>query len=619
MGLCSKCGKELADDAKFCANCGAPVGGAENAENKTSVADKAKAVADKMKEAAKNFNAQETAKAAGEKAKAAGSKLKELFAKLPFNGMAAKVPALAKVAGFANYAVCALGAILLIVVISAITPSGKTDKKLNGEWMWKEKEVFSFDNGKVTFFSVSEGGMTRGTYKTDKEEDTITNSGKEIPIIRITMKELYNFEKGKWVKLEEPYKEGFIYVVSDDDKLSMMDEKLDDYDFKKGKYLKKLIANETENAKKRKKTAAKKPKQAKSKELIAIESKIKEDYDATPEELVAGSFAAFGILVSDGEITDQLVNFSLKDDSAKVKDIEDIIQLLTVMSFDDPSSVKELVRRGKAKVKSLNDKVEQIIEEKEKAAKEKEKVAEYLKKNAPKYKKKLSKNLAANKVKIDNFEMQKTEVTQIMYYAVTDNNPSEFLGENLPVEQVSWYDAIIFCNKLSECTKLNPCYSVKGTTDTSKWGNPQRYKWNEDENKYEPDGECDYTPDDIEWNKDADGWRLPTAEEWAKAADDGHKYSGSDTIDDVAWYSQNSDKKPHDVASKNANSNGIYDMSGNVYEWCWDKEEQKEGARLLRSGAYKYNDTGCEVSYRFGIDPTRSNEPIGIRLVRNAK
>lgn len=503
MAFCSKCGKELADDAKFCANCGAPVDGAENAESKASVADK-------MKEAAKNFNAEEKAKAAGEKARQAGSKLKNWIDGLPFNGMAAKVPVLAKVAGFANYAVCVLGVVLLIIIISAITPE-KTDSK--------------------------------------------NNYGSAV----------------------------------------------------------------TEKPKELKKTAGKKTKQEKSNALIALESKIKEDYGATPEELIAGSFAGFGMFVSDEEITNQLVNYALKDDSAKIKDLEDIIQLYTVMSFDDPSSVNELVRRGKAKVKSLNDKVEQILKEKEIVAKEKEKADKELKKSALKYKKKLSKSLAANKVKIDNFEMLKTEVTQIMYYAVAGSNPSSFIGENLPVEQVSWYDAVIFCNKLSECTKLNPCYSVKGTTDTSKWGNPQRYKWNADKKKFEPDGECDYTPDDIEWNKDADGWRLPTVEEWAKAADDGHKYSGSDTIDEVAWYSQNSGNKPHDVASKKANSNGIYDMSGNVHEWCWDKDEQQEEARFSCSGCYKYSDGDCEVSFRIGIIPTISELPFGIRLVRNAQ
>lgn len=87
MAFCSKCGKELADDAKFCANCGTPVGGAASEGSTAGIGDKAKAAADKMKEAAKSFNAQETAKVAEEKAKAAGGKLKELIDKLPFNGM----------------------------------------------------------------------------------------------------------------------------------------------------------------------------------------------------------------------------------------------------------------------------------------------------------------------------------------------------------------------------------------------------------------------------------------------------------------------------------------------------------------------------------------------------
>lgn len=109
MAFCSKCGKELAEGAKFCVGCGAPVGGAENEAKSFNAEEAAKAAGEK-------------AKAAGEKAKAAGGKVKGFIDKLPFNAMAQKVPALAKVAGYANYAACVLGVLLVAVVVAVATP-----------------------------------------------------------------------------------------------------------------------------------------------------------------------------------------------------------------------------------------------------------------------------------------------------------------------------------------------------------------------------------------------------------------------------------------------------------------------------------------------------------------
>ena len=482
MAFCSKCGKELEEDAQFCPSCGTPVNGNTAEKDKTNSSEAAK----------------EKAKLAADKAKEGAAKLKTAIDKLPFNNLARKY------ADYANYAVCVIGILLLIGIISAIKPNKSDSKKTSNS----------------------------------------------------------------------------------------------------------TVAEKSKDVKKTATTKTKKAKQEKSKELLALESKIKEDFDATPEGLIAGSLLTFW--QSDENITERLLQYALKEDSAKVKDLEDLQNLFTVMMYDDPSSVYEIVEKGEVKAKALEDKVNQIISEKETGLEE-------VKKAALKYKKKLAKNLSANKVKVGNFEIQKTEVTQPLYYAVAETNPSNFAGPNLPVERVSWYDAIIFCNKLSERTKLTPCYSVKGSTDTSKWGTAQKYKWNDSTKKYDPDGEADYTPDDVEWNKDANGWRLPTEEEWLLAAEDGHKYSGSDKIDEVAWYSNNSDKKTHDVATKAANANGIHDMSGNILEWCWDKDDSKGSAPVVRGGAYKYDEKSSEVSYRFGANPDRSNDPFGIRLVRNAK
>lgn len=201
-------------------------------------------------------------------------------------------------------------------------------------------------------------------------------------------------------------------------------------------------------------------------------------------------------------------------------------------------------------------------------------------------------------VKVGGIYMMKTELTQSQYRAVTGKNPSNYKGSNRPVECMSWYAAIRFCNKLSEMKGLTPCYSVKGSTNVDTW--------------------TDYSADDVEWNKAANGWRLPTEEEWAKAADDGHKYSGSNNLDEVAWYSDNSDSETHDVAGKKANAKGLYDMSGNVWEWCWDRYSGSSSSRVSRGGSYYDGSGRCAVSFRYGNGPGSRDFDLGFRVVRNA-
>jgi formylglycine-generating enzyme required for sulfatase activity/TolB-like protein len=149
------------------------------------------------------------------------------------------------------------------------------------------------------------------------------------------------------------------------------------------------------------------------------------------------------------------------------------------------------------------------------------------------------------------FQISVTEVTQTQYKNVMDKNPSAFNGVELPVENVSWYDAIDFCNALSASEGLSPAYSVK-------------------------DG-------DVTWNVEANGYRLPTEEEWIFAAAAGGKktaYPGSDSVDEVAWTAGNSSSKTHSVALKKPNGFGIYDMAGNVSEWCWT------GLKIKKDGSY---------------------------------
>ena len=228
------------------------------------------------------------------------------------------------------------------------------------------------------------------------------------------------------------------------------------------------------------------------------------------------------------------------------------------------------------------------------------------------------------KIPGQNYEMMATEVTQGLYKAVMGENPSWFRKDNnelyyyakpklpentdsYPVEYVSWYDAIYFCNKLSQKCGLEPVYSVNGSTDVTKWG---------------------YTPHNgnkisgkITKNSDVNGYRLPTEEEWEYAARGGqnYKYAGSDNLKGVGWNSDNSGGMTHPVAQKAPNGYGLYDMSGNVWEWCWDIDKDSSSYRCGRGGSW-YNSSGnCRVDYRdYDYADNRLNR-YGFRLARTIK
>ena len=183
----------------------------------------------------------------------------------------------------------------------------------------------------------------------------------------------------------------------------------------------------------------------------------------------------------------------------------------------------------------------------------------------------------------NDYYIGKYEVTQALWQVVMGNNPSEFKGESLPVECVSWDDCQDFISKLN---------SITGKT-----------------------------------------FRLPTEAEWEYAARGGKKsrgyqYSGSNNISDVAWYDNNSGSKPHTVGTKQPNELGIYDMTGNVFEWCQDwfgyysssSQVNPIGAnsgsgRVIRGGSWDSAARYCRSSYRYGSSPDFSYSFLGLRLV----
>ena len=190
-------------------------------------------------------------------------------------------------------------------------------------------------------------------------------------------------------------------------------------------------------------------------------------------------------------------------------------------------------------------------------------------------------------VPLEAYRLAKVPVTQALYASVTGERPSTARGDRLPVEGVSWWDAVRFCNALSEREGLSPAYRLDG--------------------------------EDIEWDVAADGYRLPTEAEWEHACRAGTTGARYAALDDIAWYRGNSRDRIHEVGGRQPNTWGLYDMLGNVWDWCWDLYDPEVYGtyRVLRGGGWFDEHWSCRASVRRRSHPTFRVDDVGFRVARS--
>lgn len=233
--------------------------------------------------------------------------------------------------------------------------------------------------------------------------------------------------------------------------------------------------------------------------------------------------------------------------------------------------------------------------------------------------------LPLHEVTVSSFIIGRYEVTQGEWLSVMGSNPAggPGIGSNYSVYNVSWYSILKYCNLRSIMEGLTPVYSINGSTNPADWGpvpGANNDIWNA--------AIC---------NWGVDGYRLPTEAEWEYAARGGsttpdYIYSGSDEVNAVAWFILNSGATVHQVGGKTYNNLSLYDMSGNVWEWCWDwysayvsegqinpTGPQTGSVRLLRGGCWDDSANNCRVSRRYNRSPNFGDDSYGFRVCRSVR
>lgn len=227
---------------------------------------------------------------------------------------------------------------------------------------------------------------------------------------------------------------------------------------------------------------------------------------------------------------------------------------------------------------------------------------------------------------VTNLEVCKYQTTQDMWEELMLDNQSYFKGGRLPVEEITWWEALEYCNILSEKYGLQPVYVIEGSGDNMRLMINQL------------DGEVVY-PDEADF-KETEGFRLPTEVEWEWFARGGEiaiqdgtfdtEYAGSNNVDEVAWYWNNSDKRTHNVGTKKPNELGLYDCSGNVCEWCYDTNtngyisedkpyvyDESEKYKRVKGGNWNCYKEGVTCFWRSFCGDIRND--LGFRVVRTAR
>ncbi|MQY02918.1 formylglycine-generating enzyme family protein [Actinomadura macrotermitis] len=198
--------------------------------------------------------------------------------------------------------------------------------------------------------------------------------------------------------------------------------------------------------------------------------------------------------------------------------------------------------------------------------------------------------LRGETVRVDAFLLAPHPVTRELYEAVAGEAPGAPAGPRTPVTDVSWKDAVRFCNLLSQAAGLTPCYTLGDDPDAL----------------------------DVACDGDADGYRLPTEAEWehaCRAGDDGVRYG---ELAEIAWYRGNSGGAVQPVATREPNAWGLHDMIGNVWEWCWDLYDPRVYGpyRVFRGGGAHDRSWGCQASARRKSHPAFHIDDLGFRPAR---